>query len=151
MQQPGNAQVRFQPVTGHLLAAASDKTVSIFDVETDRQTHSFQVSVNNFFFVTHGNYKNEFIYIFNPLLGYQAHSGVVNYVCWDMNGEFLATVSEESVKVWSLASRECIHELTSNGNQFHSCVFHPSYSTLLVIGGTRVSNSFWCCIYYYSF
>ncbi|KAJ0792559.1 putative transcription factor WD40-like family [Helianthus annuus] len=73
---------------------------------------------------------------------YQAHSGVVNYVCWDSNGEFLATVSEESVKVWSLASRECIHELTSNGNQFHSCVFHPSYSTLLVIGGTRVSNYF---------
>ncbi|KAM0002574.1 putative transcription factor WD40-like family [Helianthus debilis subsp. tardiflorus] len=107
-KQPGNAQVRFQPVTGHLLAAASDKIVSIFDVETDRQTHSFQ-----------------------------AHSGVVNYVCWDSNGEFLATVSEESVKVWSLASRECIHELTSNGNQFHSCVFHPSYSTLLVIGGTR--------------
>ncbi|KAI3829826.1 hypothetical protein L1987_03954 [Smallanthus sonchifolius] len=107
-KQPGNAQVRFQPVTGHLLAAASDKIVSVFDVETDRQTHSFQ-----------------------------AHSGVVNYVCWDLNGEYLATVSEESVKVWSLASRECIHELASNGNQFHSCVFHPSYSTLLVIGGTR--------------
>ncbi|KVI03806.1 WD40 repeat-containing protein [Cynara cardunculus var. scolymus] len=84
-KQGGSAQVRFQPVTGHLLAAASDKIVSIFDVETDRQTHSFQ----------------------------------------------------ESVKVWSLASGECIHELTSNGNQFHSCVFHPSYSTLLVIGGTR--------------
>ncbi|KAK9057429.1 hypothetical protein SSX86_022264 [Deinandra increscens subsp. villosa] len=107
-KQPGNAQVRFQPVTGHLLAAASDKTVSIFDVETDRQTHSFQ-----------------------------AHSGVVNYVCWDLNGEYLATVSEDSVKVWSLASRECIHELTSNENQFHSCVFHPSYSTLLVIGGSQ--------------
>ncbi|KAI3667938.1 hypothetical protein L6452_43009 [Arctium lappa] len=107
-KQGGSAQVRFQPVTGHLLAAASDKIVSIFDVETDRQTHSFQ-----------------------------AHSGVVNYVCWDLNGEYLASVSEESVKVWSLASGECIHELASNGNQFHSCVFHPSYSTLLVIGGTR--------------
>ncbi|KAL8215073.1 hypothetical protein R6Q57_004522 [Mikania cordata] len=107
-KQLGNAQVRFQPVTGHLLAAASDKIVSIFDVENDRQTHSFQ-----------------------------AHSGVVNNVCWDLNGEYLATVSEESVKVWSLASRECIHELTSSGNQFHSCVFHPSYSTLLVVGGTR--------------
>ncbi|KAD3338411.1 hypothetical protein E3N88_33932 [Mikania micrantha] len=112
-KQLGNAQVRFQPVTGHLLAAASDKIVSIFDVENDRQTHSFQ-----------------------------AHSGVVNNVCWDLNGEFLATVSEESVKVWSLASRECIHELTSSGNQFHSCVFHPSYSTLLVVGGTRVSSLF---------
>ncbi|XP_071689399.1 transcriptional corepressor LEUNIG_HOMOLOG [Rutidosis leptorrhynchoides] len=107
-KQGGSAQVRFQPVTGHQLAAASDKIVSIFDVETDRKTHSFQ-----------------------------AHSGVVNYMCWDLNGEYLASVSEESVKVWSLTSGECIHELTSNGNQFHSCVFHPSYSTLLVIGGTQ--------------
>lgn len=78
----------------------------------------------------------------DPLHGYQAHSGVVNYVCWDLNGEYMASVSEECVQVWSLASGECIHELTSNGNQFHSCVFHPSYSTLLVVGGNRVSNFF---------
>ena len=43
MQQGGNSQVRFQPASGRLLAAASDKVVSIFDVETDMQTHSFQV------------------------------------------------------------------------------------------------------------
>ncbi|KAG5567298.1 hypothetical protein RHGRI_002754 [Rhododendron griersonianum] len=107
-KQGGSAQVRFQPVTGHLLAAASDKVVSIFDVETDRQTHAFQ-----------------------------GHSGVVNYLSWDLSGDYLASVSEESVKVWSLGSGECIHELSSNGNQFHSCVFHPSYSALLVIGGLR--------------
>ncbi|XP_042053535.1 transcriptional corepressor LEUNIG_HOMOLOG-like [Salvia splendens] len=107
-KQGGSAQVRFQPITGHLLAAASDKVVSIFDVENDRQTHSFQ-----------------------------GHSGVVNYLCWDLNGDLLASVSEDSIKVWSLASGECIHELNSNGNQFHSCVFHPSYSALLVIGGLR--------------
>lgn len=63
---------------------------------------------------------------------------MVNSLCWDLNGDYLASVSEESVKVWSLASGECIHELNSNGNQFHSCVFHPSYSALLVIGGMRV-------------
>ncbi|CAL5427238.1 unnamed protein product [Camellia sinensis] len=107
-KQGGSAQVRFQPISGHVLAAASDKVVSIFDVETDRQTHAFQ-----------------------------GHSGVVNYLCWDLNGDYLASVSEESVKVWSLTSRECIHELSSNGSQFHSCVFHPSYSALLVIGGMR--------------
>ncbi|KAL6953547.1 hypothetical protein U1Q18_045646 [Sarracenia purpurea var. burkii] len=107
-KQGGNAQVRFQPINGHVLAAASDKVVSIYDVETDRQTHTFQ-----------------------------GHSGVVNYLCWDLMGEYLASVSEESVKVWSLASGECIHELSSNGNQFHSCVFHPSYSSLLVIGGLQ--------------
>ncbi|XP_059660269.1 transcriptional corepressor LEUNIG_HOMOLOG-like [Cornus florida] len=107
-KQGGSAQVRFQPISGQLLAAASDKVVSIFDVETDRQTHSFP-----------------------------GHTGVVNYLCWDLNGDFLASVSEESVKVWSLTSGECIHEYSSNGNQFHSCVFHPSYSALLVIGGVR--------------
>lgn len=36
-------QVRFQPRVGHFLAAASDKVVSIFDVESDRQMHSLQV------------------------------------------------------------------------------------------------------------
>jgi len=36
--------VRFQPRVGHLLAAASEKVVTIFDIETDRQIHSFQVS-----------------------------------------------------------------------------------------------------------
>lgn len=35
--------MRFQPMTGRLLAAASDKVVSVFDVENDRQIHSFQV------------------------------------------------------------------------------------------------------------
>lgn len=102
----GMAQVRFQPRIGQLLAAASDKVVSIFDVETDRKTHSFQ-----------------------------GHSEMVNYICWDANGDYLASVSQNLVKIWSLASGECIQELGSNGNQFHSCVFHPSYSTLLVIGG----------------
>ncbi|XP_021300658.1 transcriptional corepressor LEUNIG_HOMOLOG-like [Herrania umbratica] len=106
MTKGGTAQVRFQPRIGHLLAAVSDKVVSIFDVESDRQTLSFQ-----------------------------GHSEMVNYICWDANGDYLASVSHSLVKVWSVASGECIQELSSGGNQFHSCVFHPSYSTLLVIGG----------------
>jgi len=63
----------------------------------------------------------------------------VNYICWDGNGEALASVSLNMVKIWSLNSGECIQEITSTGSQFHSCVFHPSYSTLLVIGGYSVS------------
>jgi len=43
MFQGGNAKVRFQPGSGQLLAAACDKVVSIFDVETDRQIYSLQV------------------------------------------------------------------------------------------------------------
>ncbi|WJX17494.1 hypothetical protein P8452_07405 [Trifolium repens] len=102
----GSTQVRFQPRSGHLLAAASSNVVSVFDVETDRQMHSLQ-----------------------------GHSAEVHCVCWDTNGDYLASVSQESVKVWSLASGDCIHELNSSGNMFQSCVFHPSYSNLLVIGG----------------
>ncbi|OIW01395.1 hypothetical protein TanjilG_02551 [Lupinus angustifolius] len=102
----GSAQVRFQPRIGHLLAAAAGNVVSLFDVESDRQMQSLQ-----------------------------GHSTDVHSVCWDTNGDYLASVSQDSVKVWSVASGECIHELSSSGNMFHSCVFHPSYSTLLVIGG----------------
>ncbi|XVF81164.1 hypothetical protein PTKIN_Ptkin15bG0134900 [Pterospermum kingtungense] len=106
MSKGGTAQVRFQPRVGNFLAAASDKVVSIFDVETDRQ-----------------------------ILTFQGHLEMVNYICWDANGDYLASVSQDLVKIWSVASGECIQELGSSGNQFHSCVFHPSYSTLLVIGG----------------
>ncbi|CAI0378193.1 unnamed protein product, partial [Linum tenue] len=101
----GTAQVRFQPRTGQLLAAAAENVVSVFDVETDRQTHSLK-----------------------------GHATEVHSVCWDINGEFLASASQESVRVWSLASGECVHELTSSGNKFHSCVYHPTFSTLLIIG-----------------
>ncbi|KAJ6388124.1 hypothetical protein OIU77_026655 [Salix suchowensis] len=102
----GTAQVRFQPRIGQLLAAAAENVVSIFDIEADRQTHSLQ-----------------------------GHSTEVHSVCWDVNGDYLASVSQGSVRVWSLATGECIHELSSSGNKFHCCVFHPGYSTLLVIGG----------------
>lgn len=43
IKQGGSTQVRFQPRSGHLLAAASGNVVSLFDVETDRQMHSLQV------------------------------------------------------------------------------------------------------------
>uniref|UniRef100_A0A2P2MFR3 WD-repeat protein n=1 Tax=Rhizophora mucronata TaxID=61149 RepID=A0A2P2MFR3_RHIMU len=102
----GSAQVSFQPRIGHLLAAAAENVVSIFDVETDSRKYTLK-----------------------------GHSTEVHSICWDVNGEYLSSVSQESVKVWSLASGDCIHELSSSGNNFHSCVFHPSYSTLLVIGG----------------
>ncbi|PRQ35937.1 putative transcription factor WD40-like family [Rosa chinensis] len=102
----GSSQVRFQPRIGQFMAAASGNVVSIFDAESDRQTHSLQ-----------------------------GHSTEVHSLCWDTNGDYLASVSQESVRVWSLSSGKCIHDLSSSGNMFHSCVFHPSYSTLLVIGG----------------
>ncbi|KAA3480439.1 Transcriptional corepressor LEUNIG-like protein [Gossypium australe] len=104
--QGGCSNVRFQPRIGQFLAAAAETVVSIVDVETDRRTQLLQ-----------------------------GHNTEVHSICWDTNGDFLASVSQDAVRVWSLASGECIHELNSSGNKFHSCVFHPSFPALLVVGG----------------
>ncbi|KAJ9546786.1 hypothetical protein OSB04_019329 [Centaurea solstitialis] len=104
----GTAQVRFQPRHGRYLAAAAENIVSILDVETQACRHTLQ-----------------------------GHTKPIHSVCWDPKGEYLASVSEDSVRVWSLMSGnegECIHDLSCNGNKFHSCVFHPTYPSLLVIG-----------------
>ncbi|CAN7137496.1 unnamed protein product [Brassica rapa subsp. narinosa] len=104
---PGaSTQVRFQPISGKFLAAASDNTFSLVDVEKDIRVHLLK-----------------------------GHSSNVNSVCWNTSGELLASVSENSVKLWSPSSGDCIHELSSSGNKFHSCVFHTSYPNLFVIGG----------------
>lgn len=73
----------------------------------------------------------------------QGHAKHVDSVCWDPSGELVVSVSEDSVRVWSLGSgseADCVHELSCNGNKFHSCVFHPTYPSLLVIGCYQASN-----------
>ncbi|KAJ4747042.1 Transcriptional corepressor leunig-like protein [Rhynchospora pubera] len=102
----GTGKVRFQPRVGRLLAAAAENTINIIDIEADMQIR--------------------------PLKG---HNNEVHSVCWDENGDFLASVSQDTVKVWSTASMECVHELNSNGNKFNSCVFHPRYPKILIVGG----------------
>nr|PNR60712.1 hypothetical protein PHYPA_003505 [Physcomitrium patens] len=105
----GMTQMRFQPRYGRLLAAAAENVVSIFDVESETCVHTLQ-----------------------------RHTKPVHSVCWDASGDFVASVSEDSVRVWNVGSGgvegECVHELSCNGNKFHSCVFHPNYPSLLVIG-----------------
>lgn len=203
--QGGAAQVRFQPRSGQLLAAASDKVVSIFDVETDKQVHSLEVwcemvrtvanrgrtqngswwssswAQNSLLKLSYAllisNFLRNFssLHLMNPslqdivlglplcsknvdkncnsweacaarnvllklTLSVQGHPDLVNYICWDARGDYLASVSQNLVKIWSRTSGECIQQLNSNRNQFHSCVFHPSYANLLVIGGFSVSS-----------
>ncbi|GAB2300383.1 hypothetical protein Dimus_034424 [Dionaea muscipula] len=104
----GMTQVRFQPRHGKYLAAAAESTVSILDVETQTCIQALQ-----------------------------GHSQKVQSIAWDISGEFLASVSEDLVRVWNVGSGnkwQCIHELNSNGNKFNSCVFHPLHPPLLVIG-----------------
>eukprot|EP00252_Welwitschia_mirabilis_P005203 TRINITY_DN1568_c0_g6_i2.p1 TRINITY_DN1568_c0_g6~~TRINITY_DN1568_c0_g6_i2.p1 ORF type:complete len:882 (-),score=202.48 TRINITY_DN1568_c0_g6_i2:799-3444(-) len=104
----GVSQTRFQPQFGRFLAAASESVISIFDVETEACLHSLR-----------------------------RHTKPVHSLCWDASGDYMASVSEDSVRVWALGNGsdgECVHELNSSGNKFHSCVFHPNYPSLLIIG-----------------
>ncbi|CAL4920247.1 unnamed protein product [Urochloa decumbens] len=107
VKQGGTGRVRFQPRSGQLLAVAAGSMVNIFDVEK-------QVNLPS------------------PPKG---HNSEVNCVCWDENGEYLASVSQDTVKVWSVSSGACIHELRSHGNQYQSCIFHPRYPKVLIVGG----------------
>jgi WD40 repeat protein len=105
----GATQMRFQPRKGKYLAAASEKAIYILDGETQHPCRS-------------------------PL---QGHNKTIQSVCWDSAGDYLASVSEDSVRIWSFTSGhdgEFVHELNCSGNKFQSCVFHPMYPQLLVIG-----------------
>ncbi|XP_059440145.1 transcriptional corepressor LEUNIG-like isoform X2 [Corylus avellana] len=100
-------QVRFQPQLGNVLATAAGNSVYVIDVETDGLQFYFQ-----------GHVKD------------------IISICWDTSGNYIASVSEDSARIWSAVSGgKCIHELHSNGNKFQSCTFHPGYSQLLIIGG----------------
>ncbi|OMO57960.1 Regulator of chromosome condensation, RCC1 [Corchorus olitorius] len=104
----GATQMRFQPRLGRFLAAAADNYVSILDVEAQVCRAKLQ-----------------------------GHKNVVHSVCWDPTGEYVASVSDDLVRVWTVGSSgkgECVHELNCTGNKFNTCVFHPTYSSLLVIG-----------------
>ncbi|KDP32334.1 hypothetical protein JCGZ_13259 [Jatropha curcas] len=104
----GATQTRFQPHVGRILAAAAENIISILDVET-------QVC----------------------RLKLQGHKNHIHSVCWDPSGEYVASVSDDLVRVWTVGSGskgEYIHELSCSGNKFHTCVFHPTYSSLLIIG-----------------
>ncbi|ONM41145.1 leunig-related1 [Zea mays] len=115
----GATRLRFQPRQGKYLAAASEKGISILDAETLQVCRT-------------------------PL---QGHVQIIQSVCWDAAGNYLASVSEDSVRVWSFTSGnyiECIHELICSGNKFHSCVFHPNYPNLLIIGCYEASSPLSC-------
>ncbi|XP_038997055.1 transcriptional corepressor LEUNIG_HOMOLOG-like isoform X2 [Hibiscus syriacus] len=99
-------QVRFQPRVGKLVATASGNVVNVIDVETNK-----------------------------PQSCLKGHNKEVLSICWDPCGKYIASISEDSARVWSVSGGECLHELRSTGNKFQSCTFHPAYSQLLVIGG----------------
>ncbi|KAM3349857.1 hypothetical protein ACQJBY_022617 [Aegilops geniculata] len=67
----------------------------------------------------------------------QGHAKDIQSVCWDSAGDYLASVSEDAVRIWSFTSGqdgEFVNELNCSGNKFQTCVFHPAHPSLLVIG-----------------
>ncbi|KAK4354035.1 hypothetical protein RND71_026229 [Anisodus tanguticus] len=101
----GSRQVRFQPQRGDFLASSTGNIINIFDVETN----SIQKKL-------------------------QGHVKDVRSICWETSGNLLASVSEDSARIWSVSEGKCIHELCSGGNKFQSCTFHSGYAQMLVIG-----------------
>ncbi|CAM8983918.1 unnamed protein product [Rhodiola kirilowii] len=103
----GVTRIRFQPRHGRLLAGSADNIVSIFDAET-------QVC----------------------RVKLQGHKNRITSLCWDPSGELLASVSEEVVKVWSFSAGkgDCVYELKCTGSEFHTCIFHPTCPSMMIIG-----------------
>ncbi|KAK4756445.1 hypothetical protein SAY87_006572 [Trapa incisa] len=104
----GMTKLRFQPRQGRYLATTAENMVSILDVETQICRTTFQ-----------------------------GHTKSILSTSWDSTGDLLASVSEDSVRIWTVGSGsegDCIHELSCNGNKFHSCIFHPTCPSTLVIG-----------------
>ncbi|CAN4084085.1 unnamed protein product [Withania somnifera] len=101
----GSRQVRFQPQLGDFLASSTGNIINIFDVETNNIQRKLQ-----------GHIKD------------------IRSICWDIGGNFLASVSEDSARIWSVSEGTCLYELFSSGNKFQSCTFHPGYPLVLVIG-----------------
>ncbi|KAK9706091.1 hypothetical protein RND81_07G103600 [Saponaria officinalis] len=101
--------VRFQPVFAKYLAAASDLCVKIIEVESFRCVEQLQ-----------------------------AHAHKFHSICWHQSGDLLACLSEDLVRVWRVGPSgskwQLLHELNSNGNKFNTCVFHPAYPFVLIIG-----------------
>ncbi|KAL0447487.1 UNVERIFIED_CONTAM: Transcriptional corepressor LEUNIG [Sesamum latifolium] len=68
-------QVRFQPLIGRFLAAATANAVLILDAETQTCYHTLK-----------------------------GHQEPIHSVCWDHSGELLASVSDKSVRIWTMGT-----------------------------------------------
>ncbi|KAK4347738.1 hypothetical protein RND71_034077 [Anisodus tanguticus] len=105
----GSRQVRFQPGLGNLLASSTGNTINIFDLETNNIQQQLQ-----------------------------GHARDIRSFCWDMSGNYLASVSEDSARIWSISNEKCICELVSSDHMFQSCTFRPGYAMVLVIGSNEL-------------
>lgn len=67
----------------------------------------------------------------------KGHATNVISVCWNSSGEYMASLSEDLIRVWKISSGEmqqCVHELSVSTKKFQCCLFHPSCPLSLIIG-----------------
>jgi WD40 repeat protein len=70
---------------------------------------------------------------------YKGHNKEICSICWDAQGQMIASVTEDCARVWSLAlPGQYLYEYQSNGKRFRSIIFHPRYRNVLLIGGYEV-------------
>nr|KJB68614.1 hypothetical protein B456_010G256200 [Gossypium raimondii] len=101
-------QVRFEPRNGNLLATSSGNVVKVFDVQT-----------------------------YELYAVFKGHDKEVQSICWDPDGTRFISISEDSARLWSVSERKSLHELSSTGNNFQCCTFHPWNWKIWIIGGYR--------------
>ncbi|CAH9102919.1 unnamed protein product [Cuscuta europaea] len=114
----GSRVVRIERNAGRTMAAAAGNVVNLFDIETGLRTQELK-----------------------------GHGLDVVGICWDRSGRQLASVSEDSVRVWS-GTGECVRACHCNGTtRFKTCTFHPVDPYLLILGSHRVC--IYICVYIY--
>ncbi|WJX52104.1 hypothetical protein P8452_38247 [Trifolium repens] len=105
----GGSKVRFQPVSGMLLAVAKRNIITILDYQS-----------------------------MGVMYRLQGHTKNIYSLCWNSTGQTIASVSEDAVRVWSLSlGGQCIYEYPSEENKLMSIVFHPRHRNVLVVGGYK--------------
>ncbi|KAK6774741.1 hypothetical protein RDI58_029980 [Solanum bulbocastanum] len=104
----GSKQIRFQPQVGSLLASCTNNIINIFDIETQTIQKTLQ-----------------------------GHDSNILSICWDITGNYMASVSEDRARIWSVREGMWIFELLSGVNKFQSCIYHPRQILALLIGSNK--------------
>lgn len=139
IMQGATRQLRFQPGHEKLLATASGNMINLFDVETSGLLLSFKVwNSVNWIWTFRSRLKFLQLICWSTIF-LQGHVKDVLSISWDFTGEYLLSVSEESARLWSMRSGgKCIYELHASEKRFQSCIFHPGYQNLGIIGSHKV-------------
>ncbi|CAN4119119.1 unnamed protein product [Withania somnifera] len=149
--------VRFGPRLPRLASSSLDKTIKIWDVHNpDHSIRSFTGHSASVVSLDFHPTKEDLICScdniirFQPNLGkylaaavvdgvslIDGHISNIRAISWNSSGEYLASLSEDTVKVWKIVSngeQECMHERSVKGKRFRCCTFHPRYPSVLVVG-----------------